>query len=642
MAQPVEKALGGKYEILQKIREGGMGAIYKVRHRLLDEIRIIKVLKSDLAMDETLRQRFQNEARFAIQLRHPNIAHLYDFSVSAEGRSAYIVMEYIDGVTVQELIAENGAPTVGLGVEIAAQGLKAVSYLHHQGFVHRDIAPDNLMLTRDFQGNPLVKLIDLGIAKGQNEEVNLTATGIFMGKVRYSPPELFKSKGGASELDKRSDLYSFGVLLYELLTGRSPFSGDTFSEIVAGHLFRPPLSFEESDRDGRVPGELRALCLAALEKDPERRVATAEDFLAKLSPFAAEPPSHVAELEQAIEATTQLATIQPPRTRGSSTQKRLDQQFGVAEGSANSAELNQQRDEAVSHAATAIREKTLVGDRASAQQDLEMAVTLFGDHDEFESLQRQLRETPDVGSGAAAVDHRKVEPPPCPTAPGGLTAWLRSPLGLLLTVGVVLILAGMVWALSVSEEPDTVAVRKPMVVEAARRWQAADTRPPVDPLAAVEVPDPVPVAVEAAERAPAAPSGSRVDSPAPPANAVESSAALTVAPVAPPSGSTPDVRRGELFGPDPGVTPPSLLRVPPAVYPPKFDGPRKEIEVLVEVLVSEDGVVITGKAAPRESAKKRFRELAVETSRGATFRPATKYGVEGKMWTTIRVLLPPG
>ncbi len=376
MIRPVEKAIAGKYEILEKIREGGMGAIYKVRHRLLDEVRIVKVLRSDLAMDETLRQRFQNEAKFAIQLRHPHIAHLYDFSVSDDATSAYIVMEYIDGVTLQELIAESGPPTLGLAVEIASQALRAIGHLHQQGFVHRDVASDNLMLTRDFQGDPLVKLIDLGIAKGQEQDLNLTATGIFMGKVRYSAPELFKAKGGAAALDERSDIYSFGILLYELLTGKSPVSGESFSEIVAGHLFRPPLPFEESDPDGLVPEGLRALTLEALEKDPGKRIPSTELFLERLAEFSSRETSHSEEFARAIEATAQLATLKPKTSAGPSTQDRLDRQFGVEDPSSPPEGLEEETRTAVAHAAAAIRERTRIGELTEAGEDLDLAVSL--------------------------------------------------------------------------------------------------------------------------------------------------------------------------------------------------------------------------------------------------------------------------
>ena len=188
----------GKYEILEKIREGGMGAIYKVRHRLLDEIRVIKLMRQQLVEDEELKTRFLREARLAIKLRHPNIAQLYDFTVDDDG-TAFIVMEFIDGMTLEDLLAFHGPPPLGLALEIAQQSLKALGYLHSKGFIHRDISPDNLMLTEDTDGQPLVKLIDLGIAKTlEIGGEHLTQTGTFLGKIRYASPEQFGADGAST------------------------------------------------------------------------------------------------------------------------------------------------------------------------------------------------------------------------------------------------------------------------------------------------------------------------------------------------------------------------------------------------------------------------------------------------------------
>ncbi len=637
MPLPVENVISGKYEILEKIREGGMGAIYKVRHRLLDEIRIIKVLRSELAMEEKLRMRFQNEAKFAIQLRHPNIAHLYDFSVSADGTSAYIVMEYIDGVTLQEFLAGNGAPSVGLAVEIATQGLRALQCLHTQGFVHRDVAADNLMLSRDFQGDPLVKLIDLGIAKGQGKSLNLTATGVFMGKVRYSAPELFKTEGGAADLDERSDIYSFGILLYELLTGQSPVNGDSFSEIVAGHLFRPPLSFDESDPDRAVPEGLRALTLDALEKDPDKRVSSADEFLGRLAQFAAPSEAYEDEYTRLIAATTQLATLRPKTSAAGSTQDRLDRQFGVNDPSSPPSEIEERRAEAVSEAASAIRDRSSSGDTAGAAEDLRLAISLYGDHAEFERLQSELPAAPPDADRDAAVES------PGSVAPAGRPVkldpirWLTSPVGISLLVGLVLSTGGL-WLARVMSQPAR-PVESPMAisVEPAPRWQ-----PPVE-RARPLLPEPETAEPERESKLKndSTSARRRPSRPAAPPETVDTPVVSAAPEVKEAPPATTAVRRGELFGPDPGVTPPSLLQVPAPVYPPKFDPPRRELDVMVDVLVSEDGKVITAKAAPRESAKRRFKELAVDTAKGATFRPATKHGVAGKMWTVVRVTLPP-
>ena len=269
--------LEGKYEILAKIREGGMGAIYRVRHRLLEEIRVVKVMKSSVLADEDLRRRFVEEARTATRLKHPNICTIHDFAIDDAGM-AYLVMEYIDGSNVSDLLKLQGRPPLPLVLEIAHQALLALGFLHRKGIVHRDVAPDNIMLTRDDQGAPVVKLIDLGIAKVTEAPVEATATGVFLGKLKYASPEQYGSLPRGQKLDGRSDLYGLGIVLYELLTGVLPFEGDTVVELLRAHVFSPPKPFSQTDAEGRVPKELREAVLRSLQKRREDRFENAEEF----------------------------------------------------------------------------------------------------------------------------------------------------------------------------------------------------------------------------------------------------------------------------------------------------------------------------------------------------------------------------
>ncbi len=327
MSLPLRQ-LEGKYDILHKIKEGGMGAIYKVRHLLLEEARVIKVIRPQFAGDDNLQRRFLREARMAIRLRHANIAQIYDFAVSDEDGTSFIVMEYIDGVTLQEVLRKSGPPPLGLALEVAHQGLSALAYLHHQGYIHRDISPDNLMLSRDFRGAPLVKLIDLGIAKQLDTDLELTQTGMFMGKVRYAPPEQFSGReGGGPEQDHRSDVYSFGILLYELLTGICPIIGESVSELIAAHLFNEPLPFAEADPDGRIPPELRSAVFRALEKSPDDRFADADEFIAALAPIKAGRSASPDDLEKVLHETTTVMAETADHPQPGSTQNRLNRQF---------------------------------------------------------------------------------------------------------------------------------------------------------------------------------------------------------------------------------------------------------------------------------------------------------------------------
>lgn len=267
----------GKYEILEKIKEGGMGTIYKVRHRLLDEVRVVKVMRPQIGADEELKRRFTQEAKTATRLKHPNIGAILDFALDSDGM-AYIVMEFIDGVNLAELLRASGLPGVSMTLELGHQALLALGFLHRKNVVHRDVAPDNLMLTHDEEGRALLKLIDLGIAKPLDNTINLTSTGVFLGKLKYSSPEQLGGLAEGETLDARSDVYSLGVVLYELLTGRLPFPGDSPRELLAAHLFKDPIPFSVTDPNGRVVEPVRAMVLKAMDKERGRRFASAEEF----------------------------------------------------------------------------------------------------------------------------------------------------------------------------------------------------------------------------------------------------------------------------------------------------------------------------------------------------------------------------
>lgn len=287
-----------QYEVIQPLKEGGMGAIYKVRHRLLDEIRVVKVMRPQTSEDPDMRRRFLREAKMAIRVRHPNIGQLYDFQVDEAG-TAVMVMEFIDGVTLQEVLRSGPMPSLPFVIEIAVQTLGALSCLHFSGIIHRDVSSDNVMLTRSFDGRPLVKLIDLGIAKDPASDATATMSGAFVGKARYASPEQFRGdRSGA--LTPATDLYSFGVLLYELLTGRLPFDGWSFGELAAGHVFQAPIAFSVTDPAGRVPSGLREVVLHTLQKDPAKRVATAEALAESLRPFGTAGGFDPLELDQLL------------------------------------------------------------------------------------------------------------------------------------------------------------------------------------------------------------------------------------------------------------------------------------------------------------------------------------------------------
>ena len=320
--------LDGKYELLEKLHEGGMGTIYKVRHRLLDEIRVIKVMRPQHETNEGLRARFLREAQMAVRLRHPNIAQMYDFAFDESGRG-YIVMEYVAGISLQQMLERVGAPSLRLSLDIARQTLTGLGFLHRKGIVHRDISPDNLMVAWDEFGRPMVKLIDLGIAKVVTSTTALTVSGTFLGKLLYASPEQFG--GSADKVDQRSDIYSFGVVLYELFTGNHPFPGASPQELIAGHLVKPPLDFAIGDPDGRVPEDLRAIVLKAIAKKPDDRYAGAEALDEALAAVQARFPLDPDEFTRILQAhdASQPGTRIPKPAPGS-TQRHIAAQFGMA------------------------------------------------------------------------------------------------------------------------------------------------------------------------------------------------------------------------------------------------------------------------------------------------------------------------
>jgi len=301
------ETLDGKYEILDKIGEGGMGEVFRARHLHLDEVRIIKVTKPDALGGGPEPRRFQEEARMATLVRHPNVAALYDFSKLPDG-SWYMVWEFIDGITLENWLKRYGPLPVQRALDVAQQVLSGLAQIHAQGIVHRDLSPDNIMLKEGPDGRLHAKIIDLGIAKRvAAESLQMTGTGMFLGKLKYCSPEQAGSLPSGQTVDARSDLYSFGVVLYEMLTGKAPFESQTPEGYLGKHLHAPPPPLPTSRLPSSVGPGLAAVVQKALAKSRERRFADAGQFaqaLSRLAPYAA------GEID---DATTEL--LETPRRR---------------------------------------------------------------------------------------------------------------------------------------------------------------------------------------------------------------------------------------------------------------------------------------------------------------------------------------
>jgi len=296
--------LDGKYEILDRLAAGGMGEVWRARHVHLQELRVIKILRADRATDPHALQRFAQEARIATQIKHPNVAILYDFSRLPDG-SFYMVSEHIEGEDVGNWLRTRGVFPVPLAVELAIQTLRGLEAIHAAGVIHRDISPDNMMICRDRRGRYQMKLIDLGLAKDLNMQAGLeiTQAGMFMGKLMYCSPE----QAGAlrdEPIDHRSDLYSLATVMYEMITGKLPFDSENQHGFVFKRLTEPPLPLVGRNPAVRVPGEVNAIVLKGLERDREKRYPDAVTFLQALV--------RVAEQLRQV-ATQEIAVVDPGR-----------------------------------------------------------------------------------------------------------------------------------------------------------------------------------------------------------------------------------------------------------------------------------------------------------------------------------------
>src|ERR1041385_3510931 len=307
--------IDGKYQILGRLGVGGMGEVYKVLHVHLNAVRVIKLIRASLADSAVASERFLREARLATRITNPNVATLFDFAILPDG-TLYTVWEYIEAITLSELIADHGALSPRYAAELVAQALQGLDAIHRAGIVHRDISPENLMIMRDDEGKEHVKIIDLGIAKGSEPDDVNTKTGMFVGKWRYCSPEHLGMLPEGERMDGRADLYSMGIVLYEALTGAPPFQADTPHGYLKMHASERPKPLRHVLPSAAENLELEALVFRALEKDREKRFSSARDFAASLEalvPFLSDvrPVTPRLAVRHSIEGNTVRET--PPR-----------------------------------------------------------------------------------------------------------------------------------------------------------------------------------------------------------------------------------------------------------------------------------------------------------------------------------------
>jgi serine/threonine-protein kinase len=302
------QTLASKYRIEERISEGGMGTVYRGVHVLMEKPVAIKVLHPALAADEKIVARFTREAKAASRISHPHALNVTDFGEADDG-VVFLVMEYLRGHTLKQIIRQEGPLPLARVVEITRQIAGALDAAHAEGVVHRDLKSDNIMLEEVGQGNDWAKVLDFGIAKIQEpvgQDPELTAPNLIIGTPQYMSPEQCSQ---AAEIDKRSDIYSFGIILYEMLTGHVPFTGDSATAIMLKHLQEPVPSVLTERKD--LPPAVGEVVMRAMAKRREERQESAGDLAEALATAAqdAEP----AAAANAVRSTGEHAGINTDR-----------------------------------------------------------------------------------------------------------------------------------------------------------------------------------------------------------------------------------------------------------------------------------------------------------------------------------------
>jgi len=297
----VGKVIDGKFEILARIGEGGMGVVYKARQKLIDRVMAIKVLNAQMAADQTWVQRFYNEAKACARLGHPNTIRMFDFGQAPDGR-LYMTMEFLDGVSLREAIGKRPMAPQRV-IKILIQCCASLAEAHSIGIIHRDIKPDNVFLL-NMAGQPdFVKLLDFSVAKLLEGDRMKTQAGVVFGTPQYMSPE----QGRGLPLDARSDLYALGILAFEMLTGNVPFNDENPMTVIQMHLQAqvPPLAQS-------VPYSVQQVVRRALEKDASRRYQSAGEMMQHCQQVFAEVSQGGMSIGSGGMPKTMIASGPPP------------------------------------------------------------------------------------------------------------------------------------------------------------------------------------------------------------------------------------------------------------------------------------------------------------------------------------------
>jgi serine/threonine-protein kinase len=308
----VGKVIGGKYRIVKQLGEGGMGAVYMGEQQMGTTVRkvAVKTLHKHLSQDQQIKDRFQREVSTVVQLEHPNTIQVFDFGTTDDG-TLYIVMELVQGKSVQDLLEKEGPMPPARVENIMRQVTGSLEEAHGLGIIHRDLKPDNVVLCERAGQKDWVEVLDFGIAKRSNEtdekEKKLTQQGMVLGTPPYMSPEQFTGQ----PLDARSDIYSLGVMMYEMLTGQLPFEANTAWEWATQHMTAQPKAFEATPNGALLPPRMRAAIMKALSKAKEDRPASVRELY---DSYAGGEPAPVSAMPQppstgpGVRAKTEVGT----------------------------------------------------------------------------------------------------------------------------------------------------------------------------------------------------------------------------------------------------------------------------------------------------------------------------------------------
>ena len=641
----------GQYEIIEKIASGGMAELYKARRTGVEgfqKIVAIKKILPHLADDDEFIGMFADEAKLAAQLNHPNIIHIYDLGKIQAG-GYFIAMEHVDGRDLRSIEQSAGEHSVALpvplAVYIASKVASALDYAHRRrdaegnelNIVHRDVSPQNILIS--YEGD--IKLCDFGIAKAASK-ASKTLSGALKGKIQYMSPE----QAWGRPIDRRSDLFSLGVVLHELLTGERLFRGDT--DISVLEKVRSAEVIPPSRMNPEVPANLDSVVLRALAKDPDDRYANASDMLRDLESVLYSYTPAPGSADVAI----YLHRLQAEETAVADAKAR--EAAAIAESSAEVQEPARKRKSKsvpiVRRASPPARSAPAAGGESAAaaaqtaapappESAPPAARDVFGSLEKTAEAAERKSRTPlyaAIGVAAAALIGFvlwKMSQPDAPSAPApAVQATPAAPAPAPTSAAV---------AATPLAAPGSAAALDPKAVEAEVQRQVAAKRRELEKAAAAK------------QSMPAAAQAQPTAEPSPVPTEPEPTAVPTAVPTPRPeptavpteilslSSEPPaEVRRGDLVGPGAGVLEPVLVSPPRVVYPPIARQQRVEGKVVVLVLVDENGNV-TDTRLQQGVSQSSVNNAVLAGVKSAKFRPATKNGLAVKMWRPMVVEVKP-